>query len=79
MGVSEADFASLAAQAAGNKFVEIYGQPGDEFLTQTYNSTVNGVSLSSAELFINSSGELAFPAKIYSVAGSAYYTYIISI
>ncbi len=79
VGISEADFASLAAQAAGSKFVEIYGQPGDDVLTQAYNSTVSGVSLADSALFINSSGRIAFPAKIYSVAGAAYYTYIISI
>ena len=78
-GISETDFASLAAQAAGSKFVELYGQPGDEQLTQAYNSTVNGVSLADSALFINSSGKIAFPAKIYSVAGAAYYQYIIVI
>lgn len=79
VGISEADFASLGAQAAANKFTELYGQPSDEFMTQAYNSTVNGVSLSDTELFINSSGRLSFPAKIYSVAGAAYYQHIIVI
>lgn len=79
VGISESDFSSRAAQAAGSKFVELYGQSGDELLTQAYNSTVNGISLSDCALFINSSGKLAFPAKIYSVAGAAYYQHIIVI
>ena len=79
MGITEADFASLAAQAAANKFTELYGQPSDELLTQAYNNTVNGISLADTDLFINSGGRLSFPARIYSVAGAAYYTYILTV
>ena len=79
VGISEADFAALAAQAAGNKFIEVCGEPTGDLLTQAYNSTVNGVSLADSALFINAGGRIAFPAKIYSVAGAAYYQYIIVI
>jgi len=78
-GVSEGDFASLAAQAAGNKFTELYGQPGDEAMTQAYNNTVALSNFSNTEVFINGSGRLSFAAKIYSVAGAAWYEYIISV
>ncbi len=74
-GVSEADFASLASQAAGNKFIELYGQPADDAAYQAYNSTI---SVSGAVLFINSGGRLSFPAGVYSPSGDLSY-YIVSI
>lgn len=75
VGISESDFASLASQAAGNKFTELYGQPADDAAVQAYNSTIN---VSGAELFINSAGKLSFSAGVYSPSGFFSF-YIISI
>lgn len=73
VGISEADFVPLAAQAIAGKFVELSGQSGAEF-SQSFN-----ISPASAELFINASGRLAFPVEIYSSEGAANYQYIIVI
>lgn len=78
-GLEKEEFIGEIKKAAGDKYKEIYGDPeGKEYLMYAYDYTVSDDAVNmDMPMFIGENGNLFAVAKIGSVAGAAYYEYII--
>ena len=82
VGMSEKTFLNNAKLAYGQKFSEIYKDvsPTDQQYIEMYQKTISKDNYGmSVPMFLNEDGNLFVAAKIYSLAGSEWYYYLVNV
>ena len=77
LGLDEDGFIAAAQQAASDKFEALYGgMEGDEFYKEQYDKTMSADAFDlTMPMYLDGSGRLCVIARIYALAGAAYYDY----
>ncbi len=77
LGLDEDGFTAAAQQAASDKFEALYsGMEGDEFYKEQYDKTMSADAFGlTMPMYLDGSGRLCVVARIYALAGAAYYDY----
>ena len=77
LGLDEDGFTAAAQQAASDKFEALYsGMEGDEFYKKQYDKTMSADAFGlTMPMYLDGSGRLCVIARIYALAGAAYYDY----
>ena len=77
LGLDEDGFTAAAQQAASDKFEALYsGMEGDAFYKEQYDKTMSADAFGlTMPMYLDGSGRLCVVARIYALAGAAYYDY----
>lgn len=77
LGLDEDSFTAAAQQAASDQFEALYGgMESDEFYKEQYDKTMSADAFGlTMPMYLDGSGRLCVIARIYALAGAAYYDY----